>query len=59
MLYDVIVLESFMIFCVTYDHVTVTCDKCITVYDSHAKSHSKSKNKRNKEKINRVYCLQL
>jgi len=48
-----------MIFCVTYDHVTVTCDKCITVYDSHAKPHSKSKNKRNKEKINIVYCLQL
>ena len=51
MLYDIIILGSFMIFCIIYDHVTVTCDRCMTVYDSHAKPHSKFKNKRNKEKI--------
>ena len=31
MLYNIIVLKPSMMFFVTHDHVTVTCDKCITV----------------------------
>jgi len=35
-LYNIIVLEPFISFCVTCDHMTmtVTCDECVTVCDT-------------------------
>jgi len=56
MLYDIIVLESSILFCITCNCVTVTvvCDITLTF-----NLKFEIIKIRNKIKINRVYCLQL
>jgi len=57
MLYNIIVLGSSIMFFVTYDHVTVTCNRCITVCDIILSLTLSLKNKikwENKMGINKV-----